>query len=166
MRIISDRNTNFTIWNIEDNGKMATVDLSTGRKVDENNQFDKVKIEKGIAKNGYVNESFRFVRFVGQAYNKLKKHDLKEKDRITNLSMNWDFEGFWNESTQAIEYPKYPRITVFSFDIPGEEDSGDNNNTQTPRNIDKAPEVYEEDPFDTAKTPEPKGSEDEEENPF
>ena len=142
----------FKVWKIVDDGKKATIDMSCSRKVDEKNYGDKEKIEHNIAKNGYISESFKFTTFVGKAYNKLKKYEVKEGDTITNLEMREDYEGFYNVNSQAVEYPKYPRRTVFDFELPGSTKE-EGKPAQTPRNIDRAPiveseeEYTEENPF-------------------
>lgn len=142
MRAFSD--SRFKIWNIDDKNNFALVDMSTSRKINEDIASDKAKVEHNIAKNGYVSESYKYVRFVGKAYNQLKKH-IEVGDTITNVQMQLDNEGFWNEKTNAVEYPRNTKITVFEFELPGSSNE-DGKPAQTPRNIDRAPRVEDPEP--------------------
>lgn len=130
----------FTVWDIDDDGKKAVIRMSSSRKVKEDQ--DKVAIEKGIAKNGYISTNWNFVNFVGKAYNQLKKYEIKSGDRITNLDARIQMEPYWNEEMQSVSYPKNPRITVFGFELP----------QQNSTNLDKAPEVEKEEPTSKQET--------------
>lgn len=140
MRVITSNY--FKVWEIDEKEKYSLVRMSTSRKVDDKNTDDKSRIDNGIAKNGYVSESFQYVRFVGKAFNKLKKDIVVgTNDTITNLEMNFDFEPYYNNETKEVKYPRYPRITVFSFNLPSEVKKDDN----ARKGMDKAPAVADED---------------------
>lgn len=121
-----------TIWQIDDDGKKAIVKMSSTRKVDE--EKDKTLIEHGIAKNGYVSTYWSFVQFVGKAYNKLKKDEVKEKTRITNLTIKLQQEPYWDFNNSQVGYLKNPKIVVFDFEYP---------EIKGAHNIDKGPVVAE-----------------------
>jgi hypothetical protein len=143
----------YTIWEIVDHEKSATIRMACGRKVKENDTYDDARIEHGIAKNGYVNTNFYNVDFVGKAYNQLKKYEIDEGSKITNLKVKFDSEPRWlNEYTNKsgekitahVDYPKTPKIKVFEFELP------EANPSRT--NLDKAPiveteEIKQEYPF-------------------
>lgn len=121
----------FTVWEIDDDGKKATVRMTSSRKVRDE---EKTLIEHNVAKNGYVNTSWSFVQFVGKAYNQLKKYEIKPGDRITKLNMRIQQEPYWDKDNEQIGYPKNPRFTVFDFELP-QANGGD---------LDKPPVVAEE----------------------
>lgn len=120
----------FTVWEIDDDGKKATVRMTSSRKVRDE---EKTLIEH-VAKNGYVNTSWSFVQFVGKAYNQLKKYEIKPGDKITKLNMRIQQEPYWDKENEQVGYPKNPRFTVFDFELP-QANSGD---------LDKPPVVAEE----------------------
>lgn len=122
----------FTVWEIDDDGKKATIRMSSSRKVKDN---ETSLIENKIAKNGYVSTSWSFVQFVGKAYNKIKKYEIKSGDRITNLDLKLQQEPYWDSREQMVAYPKNMKITVFDFELPNNDKTG---------NIDEAPVVEEE----------------------
>lgn len=131
--IITDR---CKVWEIKDNNTYALVKFSSSRKVNENNSWDKIQIENGGAKNGYISENRNFVRFVGHAYNKLKEIEIG--DVIVNISTDNNREPFWNSETQSFEYPLHERITVFDFEIYNKE-----KNNFSDKNLDKAPQIMD-----------------------
>jgi len=124
----------FTIWEIDDDGKKATVRMTSSRKVRDD---EKSLVEHKIAKNGYVNTSWSFVNFVGKAYNQLKKYEIKEGSRITKLNMKIQMEPYWDSKNEVVAYPKNPKLTVFEFELP---------ETSGKKDLDKAPVVVEEEP--------------------
>jgi hypothetical protein len=124
----------FTVWEIDDDGKKATVRMTSSRKVRDD---EKSLVEHKIAKNGYVNTSWSFVNFVGKAYNQLKKYEIKEGSRITKLNMKIQMEPYWDSKNEVVAYPKNPKLTVFEFELP---------ETSGKKDLDKAPVVVEEEP--------------------
>ena len=122
----------FTVWEIDDDGKKATVRMTSSRKVRDD---EKVLIDHKIAKNGYVNTSWSFVNFVGKAYNQLKKYEIASGGKITNVKMQIKMEPYWDKDNECIAYPKNPKLTVFEFELP---------EAKGKSNIDKAPVVEEE----------------------
>ena len=132
--IITDR---CKVWEINDKEGYAEVKFSTSRKVKEDNSYDKVQIDNGVAKNGYISESQSFVRFVGHAYNKLK--EIKIGDTITNLKGDLSREPYWDSKNNCIAYPKNLKTTIFEFEIYVPE----NENNKAPKNLDRAPQVEE-----------------------
>lgn len=122
----------FTVWEIDDDGKKATIRMSCSRKVKDN---ETSLIEHNIAKRGYVSTNWNFVQFVGKAYNKLKKYEIKSGDRITKLNAKIQQEPYWNNTEQMVAYPRNPQIVVFDFELP---------ETGTQSNLDKAPAVEKE----------------------
>lgn len=134
-QVITDR---CKVWEINDKNGTAEVKISSSRKVNENNSYDKVQIENGVAKNGYISDYRSFVRFVGHAYHQLK--DIKIGDTITNLESDSSKEPYWSSNEGDIKYPNSERITVFSF----EKYDPEKHNQGSTRNLDKAPQVAEE----------------------
>ena len=127
------------VWEINDLDGKAEVQFSTSRKVRENDAYDQIQVDNGVAKNGYISESHSYVRFVGHAYNKLK--EISSGDVITNLEADIRREPYWDSQERCIKYPKNYKMTVFSFEIYNPE----NYNTQVSKtNLDKAPQVAEE----------------------
>lgn len=134
-QVITDR---CKVWEINDKNGTAEVKISSSRKVNENNSYDKVQIENGVAKNGYIADYRSFVRFVGHAYHQLK--DIKIGDTITNLESDSSKEPYWSSNEGCIKYPNSEKITVFSF----EKYDPEKHNQGSTRNLDKAPQVAEE----------------------
>nr|DAJ39054.1 MAG TPA: hypothetical protein [Caudoviricetes sp.] len=128
------------IWEINDKQGTAEIKFSCSRKIKEDSSYDQTLVEHGIAKNGYVATYFSFVRFVGHAYNQLKKIELG--DTITNLDATIEYEPYWNANDNYIAYPKNPKITVFEFEVYNPE----NQEYSQTRNLDKAPVVAESAP--------------------
>jgi len=156
--LITDR---CRIWDINDKETFAEATLKTGRKVKEKDEFDKLRVDNGIAKNGYVPDIHSFVRFVGHAYNKLK--DVKEGDLLTNLTATFSKEAYWSTTENCALYPKNEKVTVFDFEIADNEEQTKNTN----KNLDKAPQVADEPvkqtvaPVDNTPTETPVDAEDE-----
>lgn len=148
----------FTVWDIDDNGKSAVVRMSTSRKIREDEK-SLLGCEK-LNKNGYISTSWSFVNFVGKAYNQLKKYEVSEKTRITNLDMRVEQEPYFNEETQQVVYKNSPRYTVFEFEL-----ANFDNNART--GFDAAPKVAEEPKVATKQAPVPSVPEmSEDEYPF
>ena len=101
------------VWEIDEKDNYAEVKFSTSRPAKENNPYDKLQIEKGVAKNGYISEYQSFVKFRGHAYNKLSQ--IKVGDIITNLEAEFNREPYWDSQNECVAYPKNIKITVFSF---------------------------------------------------
>jgi hypothetical protein len=89
-----------TLWQIEDKGKFAEVKMTSGRK-------DK-------RDDSYKNSSWSFVRFVNDAFEKVK--NCSERDRIRNLTFSLEWEPYTDKNGQTV-YAKSPRMVVFDFDM-------------------------------------------------
>lgn len=83
--------TIFKIWDLQDSpsGKSARATLSDGRQLDQNYAPDKKIIDDGIvsqSQNGkyYVNSKWSAI-FINEAFNKLKKYQVKNEDSIINV---------------------------------------------------------------------------------
>lgn len=139
--IITDR---CKVWDIKESGNVSEVKFSCSRKVKEDDNYDKVQITNGVAKNGYIATYYSFVRFVGHARNKLA--NVYIGDTITHLEGKLEREPYWDSNTQSVVYPKNYKLTIFDFEIYDENNSFNNQN----KNLDKAPQV-EDAPVDTTK---------------
>ena len=115
------------IWDIEIKENVSIVTFSCSRKATEN--------DEKIAKNGYVTDYHRYVRFVGKAHKKLE--NFLVGDEITNLeAADETTTPYWDKNSNSIAYPKNQKLTVFDFE---KYERRGNNNT----NLDTAPEVEE-----------------------
>lgn len=167
----------FRVWEIDDKDGVAIVKMSTSRKLKEND-YDANLAEKGIAKKGYVSTTWSFVRFIGKAYNQLAKHReaIENGTSITNVDFIIEQEPYYGEqpnavndainvlekakkvkagvlkketSTYGVVYPKNIKITVFSFELVGENEEVEEKEikpvvTKPIKNLDKAPKVEKE----------------------
>lgn len=124
------------IWDIEDKGKYAEASLSEGRKVDDS-AYDKIQIDNGIARNGYINTTRKYVRFVGEAYTKIKQ--INNGDTIVNLKSSFTREPHWDSATNTKVFPIAEKMTVFDFEI-----YDGSSQTNTNKNFDRAPQVEKE----------------------
>jgi hypothetical protein len=93
------KDTYAKVWKIEDMGKYAQVQFSTSRK-------DKKSGE-------YLNSSWSYVNFVGDAYKKIG--ELSEGDRILIKSGNISKEPYMNTNNEK-SWPKYPKLAVFDWE--------------------------------------------------
>jgi hypothetical protein len=93
------KDTYAKVWKIEDKGNYAQVQFSTSRK-------DKKSGE-------YLNSSWSFVNFVGDAYKKIG--ELSEGDRILIKSGNISKESYMNTNNEKT-WPKYPKLAVFDWE--------------------------------------------------
>lgn len=125
------------VWEINDKDGMAEVKFSTSRKVKEDSSYDQIQVANGVAKKGYIADYRSFVRFVGHAYNQLK--DIQIGDTITNLDADMSREPYWDSNNNCIAHPKNEKITVFAF----EKYNPENQEQDSTRNLDKAPQVAE-----------------------
>jgi len=118
-----------TIWKVEpiEGTRMADVQMSTSRKDKEGK---------------YINSSWSFVKFVGQAYEKIDL--LGRGTHIKINAANISKEPYEKDGEK--QYPKYPRITVFNFEL----SDGKNNPNKNPDNESALPE--NEVPFDSNDT--------------
>lgn len=133
------------VWEINDLNGRAEVTFSCSRKV-KDDAYDKVQVEHGVAKNGYISTYFRYVKFVGEAYEKLK--EINVGDVITKLVSSIEYEPYWSSNEGCILYPKNPKITVFNFKLYDAEAAKNNNYSN---NLDSAPQVAEaQKPAETA----------------
>ena len=129
------------VWEINDKDGYAEIRFSTSRKVKENN-YDKIQVDNGVAKNGYISTGFSFVRVVGHAYNQLK--DISVGDTITNMDTEINLEPYWDTNNNCVTYPKSPKYTIFSLEKYVYE--------AQPTNFDRAPQVADERPTSTSYT--------------
>lgn len=131
-----------SLWNITEDGNKVNAKVNTGRKLNPEREYDKKLIDNGIAaQSGYVYES-TWVTLVGEAYNRFKKHELKDGALIIPTDIEVKTEPYYGQLRDAygnaIEgsygkvYPKTPRVTIFDFKLPEENTS-----------YDKAPRVEE-----------------------
>lgn len=89
----------FKIWEVDVKDRYAEANMSTSRK-------DK--------KTGdYINSNWRYVRFVSDAFEKVKK--LNKGDRITNLTLGIYREAYMKDGEKVL--PKNPSFVVFDFDV-------------------------------------------------
>jgi len=148
------------VWDITDKGTYTEATLKTSRPVKENDTYDQSRVERGIAKNGFVPESHTFVKFVKNAHDKIK--EVKPGTTLTNLRATFSKEAYWSTADNCIMYPKNEKLTIFAFEIDGEEST-----KTTTTNLDKAPQVAEEPakqtvaPVDNTPTETPVDAEDE-----
>lgn len=120
------------VWERKDKGKYTEVRFTTSRKAGDSDS-DKLKIEKGIAKNGYIPSSFPFVKFVGEAHKKIKDWNLDIP--IGNLKIRIYNERYVDPKTMEIKYPQNCDFVVYDF----EEYTKHSANSQI--NMDRAPKV-------------------------
>lgn len=149
----------YSVWGVEYEGdQRATVSLSRSRRI-KDNSYDKKLEEAGVAKKGYITD-FRdsYVRFVGKAVNQLKKYDIKDGDRIY-ADIEISNEPYLDKDGN-VAYMKGFRHTVYEFELPDGNEGGEP--AKTPRNIDRAPRVKDEEEANPWSTNE----EAEDENPF
>jgi len=99
------------VWSWEDKGKYAVVRMSSSRK-------DKITGE-------YKSSNWAFVRFVGEAYNKIKNGELNEGDLIELHGCTISLESYVDNNIK--KYPKSPSIVVFNW-VPCESKTHVNNN--------------------------------------
>ena len=87
------------VWKIEEKEKYALVRMSSTRK------------EKSTGE--YKNSGWSFVRFVGQAFQKIDQ--LEEKMDIVLKGAAISLEPYTNAAGD-IQYPKTPQIVVFDWE--------------------------------------------------
>jgi hypothetical protein len=110
---ISD--TYVTVWEVEMHEKHALVRCSTSRKTS----------KKGVEPKTYANSNWIYVKFLFEAFEKIKKHGLKEKDRIKVLRGGVAQESY--EVDGEKKWPKFAQISVFDWETI--EDHGPNLDT-------------------------------------
>lgn len=88
------------IWAIEDKGKFAIVRMSSSRKDKQSNE--------------YKASNWAFVRFVGEAYNKIKNGELDEEDLIELHGATISLEPYMDNGEK--KFPKSVSITVFNWE--------------------------------------------------
>lgn len=88
------------IWAIEDKGKFAIVRMSSSRKDKQSNE--------------YKASNWAFVRFVGEAYNKIKNGELGEEDLIELHGATISLEPYMDNGEK--KFPKSVSITVFNWE--------------------------------------------------
>lgn len=98
-----------TVWKIEDKGSYALVDFSSSRK-DKRLPEDKQ----------WVNSSWGFTRFVGNAYSKID--ELSRGTRIELHGAIVSREPY--EKDGETLYPKTPQIVVFDFSVLSQGEGG------------------------------------------
>jgi hypothetical protein len=89
------------VWEVEDKGTYAVVSLGTSRK-------DKKS-------DSYKNSNWKFVRFVGNAYEGIM--ELPLKSTIVIKSGTIDIEEYTDKDGNRA-WPKQPKITVFAWEMP------------------------------------------------
>ncbi len=107
------------VWSWEDKGKYAVVRMSSSRK-------DKITGE-------YKSSNWVFVRFVGEAYNKIKNGELNEGDLIELHGCTISLESYVDNKIK--KYPKFPSIVVFNW-VPCESKAPVNNNATDTEDMD------------------------------
>lgn len=112
-----------TVWEVEDKGTYAVVSMSTSRK-------DKKTDE-------YVNTNWKFVRFVGTAYNE-ELLALERQTRIVLESGGISCEPYTDKDGNKA-WPKQPQVVVFAWGYP------ENDGKTNKKGGDEAPEVEETD---------------------
>lgn len=116
--------TEFTVWKPEEKGKIIIARASTSRKCDP--EYDKNLIESGIAKpykdDYYVDSNWR-VLFVGEAYNRAKKYNITDRDKIIKVRGDLSNEPYVNENGEKIY--SNPTLKIFNFEF---KDTAFNNN--------------------------------------
>ena len=132
----------YTVWSVDFEAEnRAKVSLTRSRKV-KDTSYDKALEEAGGAKNGYITDfSDSYVNFVGKAVNQLKKYEIKERDRIY-ADIDISNEPYVKDGQVA--YMKGYKHTVYEFELPGSSEDG-TTPAQTPKNIDRAPIVADDD---------------------
>jgi len=88
------------IWAVEDKGKFAVVRMSSSRKDKQTNE--------------YKSSNWAFVRFVGEAYNKIKSDGLSEGDLIELHGASISLEPYMDNGEK--KFPKSTSITVFNWE--------------------------------------------------
>lgn len=126
-----------TYWSHEIKGNAAVVSLTTGRKLREDNIFDKKIIDSGLASGKYVNSRWNFWTFIGEARKKLDS--LKPQDNICDLSISMSNEPFLAEDGSK-KFAQSPRIVVTDFNI-----YNPNNTNKGAVKINQAPIVMDAD---------------------
>jgi hypothetical protein len=91
-----------TVWEVEDKGNYSEVKFSTSRK-------DKKSGE-------YINSSWAFTRFVGDAHKKAS--DLNRGDKIKLKGAGISREPYMKDGEKL--WPKNPSIVVFNFEFAGD----------------------------------------------
>lgn len=81
------------LWEVEDKGKYSVVELSTSKKNKETNEYE-------------TDFSSKFVRFVGEAHNRVKKMDGTERIKLTNCGV----------TTSKYNDKWYTNFLVFDFE--------------------------------------------------
>jgi hypothetical protein len=128
--------TKFTAWSPEEKGKVIIARLSTSRKCDP--EFDKKLIEDGIAKefkgDYYVDSNWSAV-FIGEAFNRAKKHNLSSKDKIVGVRCDILNEPYINKDN--VKVYNNPTLKIYDFEF----DTETNNNAT---NMDTPPVVVKQ----------------------
>lgn len=97
--IYATSNSFVTVWRGEYKDNYSEFSISSSRK-------DRKTDE-------YINSNFSYVRFVGKAFDKSK--ELKERDRITNITFGLTLEPYMKDGEKV--YPKGVRITIYDFEM-------------------------------------------------
>jgi hypothetical protein len=111
-----------TVWKLENKGNYTEVQMSTSRKDKTSGKF--------------VNSSWSFVKFVGDAHK--KANTLQRGDRI-ELNGAGESKEPYTDKEGKVQYPKNPQQVVFNFS------KIEKNNA--PSSQEDVPSVEEESPF-------------------
>jgi hypothetical protein len=108
------------VWSWEIKTGYAVVKMGSSRK-------DKKTGE-------YKNSNWSFVRFMGDAYNKIDSENLKEGDTIVLKGASISWEAYMKDNVK--EFPKNPSITVFNWEH-YQADNSKNSRMDTPPQIEE-----------------------------
>jgi len=89
-----------TVWEVEDKGNYALVQMSTSRKDKESGK--------------YINSNWGYVRFVSSAYEGIT--EVKPRTRIVIKQGGISQEPYMKDGEKV--WPKNPQIVVFAWDYP------------------------------------------------
>ena len=144
-------NTIFTVWDLEENssGKSMNVTLNTSRELDPT--YDKKAIDEGLARE-YNGKYYARTRIKGilvqEAFNKAKKYNLENGQKITSLVgdltcelytvKNKEGEILCDENGKNVTRYGSPMIKILDFEL------YERDNQSTRVGIDKPPRVEED----------------------
>jgi hypothetical protein len=114
-----------TVWKVEDKQNYASVDVSTSRK-------DKKTGE-------YVNSNWKYVRFVGNAYND-DLVNMPKQTRIVIKAGGISSEPYVDKDGNKA-WPKYPGIVVFAWEYPPERSGGNDSQNEEPPEVEETDEA-------------------------
>ena len=121
-----------TIWKIETEEKYSNVRLTTSRKDKEGE---------------YHNSNWSFVRFIGEAHDKVKDITLGDKEKLRIKITSGHFTNEPYEQDGEKKYPKNPKFVVFKFEFSDNktETNSSKTDTKSKKGYDTPPAVDDED---------------------